>query len=567
MVRFEARLGEWGVKKMDSSGRAGCPRSTGNKLDRRQFLRLAGATGALAVPSFVGFGVSSVERYRANARAEARVSPAKSASSVGMPFRRTSSSDRVNVILITIDCLRADRVGAYGYKKAITPNIDRLARQGVLFEQATAQSPWTFPSFASLFTSMYPTELNLGVGNRHIGEMYSQRVDETRVTLAEAFQASGYRTQAVVTNPWLLPAFGFAQGFDGFISVDEPQPHHLTNLDGLSVLKIARQISPVYQALQSIYERITGNSGQPMVWDVRADRVTKEAIAWLRKNQHEPFFLWIHYIDPHFPFDPPQDYWPTVDGVTAERLAYLRSYNEEDVYTGRARLRPQDKATLSALYDGEIAYNDYYVGKLLDEIDDLGLRDNSVVALTADHGDEFWEHGGYQHGHTLYDELIRIPFIVRGPGVLSKARRVTADVQHLDLMPTLLDLIGRNAPAEAQGRSLLPLLSGGASAPSVGNFTFSEGLFLTEEKKALRGNGYKLIYLPFSNEFELYDLTRDPAELNNLAESDPEMVENLHGVLQAWLLAARERGVTLPRSNDQEQVDAGAVERLRSGGY
>jgi len=519
------------------------------KLDRRQFLRLAGAAGAMALPTPLGYAPKLQEKALVHARST------------------FASVERANVVLITIDCLRADRVGAYGYAKPITPNIDAFAAQGVVFEQALSQASWTFPSFASLFTSMYPSELNLSVGNKHIAEIHGQRLDGARITLAEALQASGYRTQAIVTNPWLLPEFGFAQGFDGFLSVDQLRQYHIENLGDMTLMKIARQVSPVHQALETIYTRITGNPGQLVTWDVRADRVTEEAIAWLRGNQHEPFFLWVHYIDPHYPFDPPEGYRPTVDGITPERLDYLSSYNEQDVYSGRARLRPQDKAAIAALYDGEIAYNDFYVGKLFDEIDALGLRDDTVVILTADHGDEFWEHGGYQHGHSLYDELIRVPLIIRGPGVFAQPRRIAANVQHLDLMPTVLDLIDRNVPAETQGRSLLPLLRGESPTQKAATYTFAEALFLGEEQKAVRGGGFKLVYLPFSNEFELYDLVRDPAERDNLAGSDPAMVENLFGVLKEWLLAARERGAALPRSNDQEQVDAGAVERLRSGGY
>jgi choline-sulfatase len=248
-------------------------------------------------------------------------------------------------------------------------------------------------------------------------------------------------------------------------------------------------------------------------------------------------------------------------------MAYLSSYNEEDIYIGRARLRPQDKAAMVALYDGEIAYNDHHVGQLLAEVDALGYRDNSLVVLTADHGDEFWEHGGYQHGHSLYDELIHVPLIVRGPGVFAQPRRIASSVQHLDIMPTLLDLIGAGTPTEAQGQSLLPLLRDEGRIPAVTSYTFSEALFLREERKAIRGEGLKLIYLPFSEDFELYDLVRDPGEQHNLAASDPDTVERLHGALRQWLLRARERGAVLPRSNNQAPVDPKAVERLLNGAY
>ena len=479
-----------------------------------------------------------------------------------------ATPERPNIILLTIDALRADRLGAYGYEGANTPNLDRFAAEGIVFEQASSQAPWTFPSFASLFTSMYPSELGLSIGNNHISEMYTKRVDDARVTLAEALQASGYRTQAVVTNPWLKPEFGFAQGFEGFLSVDEPQIYHLDEVKDILLLKISSRIPVAGDLVASGYQVVTGNAGEPLVWDVRADRVTEEAITWLQTNQDSPFFLWIHYVDPHYPFDPPEGYRPTIEGVSPERMAYLSSYNEEDIYTGRARLRPVDIEALKALYDGEIAYNDLFVGQLLDEIDQLGLRQNTVVIVSSDHGDEFFEHGGYQHGHSLYDELIRVPLIMRGPEGLAQPARIDQFVQQIDLMPTILDMIGREKPPEAQGRSLLPLIQGAQTGDEPAPvMNFAEGLFLTEEKKALRAEGYKLIISPLSDQYELYDLIADPGEIVNLAPDEPARVQDLEEVILQWLLEARERAAELPLANSEAEFDPGAINRLREGGY
>ena len=443
-----------------------------------------------------------------------------------------ASAERPNIIYITIDALRADHLGTYGYENAKTPNIDAFAAEGAVFEQANSQAPWTFPSFASQFTSLYPSDLNLSTDNRHISLMYSRFLDPSHVTMAEAIQAAGYRTQAIVTNPWLRPEFGFAQGFEGFTQVDDARMFHFSKMSDMSLVTVARQMPALYSLIRNAYTAITGNPGEPLVWDVRADRVTEEAVSWLRTNQDAPFFLWIHYVDPHYPFDPPPDFRPTVDNVTAERLAYLSSYNEEDVYTGRARLRPEDKAAIIELYDGEIAYTDLYMGKLFDEIDAMGLRDNSLVILSSDHGDEFWEHGGYQHGQSLYDELIRIPLIMRGPGI-QPGSRLAADVQHIDLLPTLVAVAGGTIPKEVKGRSLLPVLQATSGSEEV--YNFAEALFLTEEKKTVRGQGYKLIYAPYSQQVELYDLRNDPGEQQNLADSDPAQAERLERELQTWL--------------------------------
>lgn len=441
-----------------------------------------------------------------------------------------ATAERPNIIYVTIDALRADHLGAYGYEKARTPNIDAFAAEGVLFEEMNSQASWTFPSFASQFTSMYPTDLNLSVDNKHISNMYTRFVDDKYVTMAEAVQAAGYRTQAIATNPWLRPEFGFAQGFDGFKQVDDAKMFHFSKLGELSLLSVARQVPALYDLIRQGYTAITGNAGEPLVWDIRADRVTAEATGWLRQNQDAPFFLWVHYVDPHYPFDPPADFRPTVDNVTAERLNYLSSYNEEDVYTNRARLRPEDKEATIQLYDGEIAYNDVYFGQLLDEIDALGLRDNTVIVLSADHGDEFWEHDGYQHGHTLYDELIRVPLIIRGPGAFAEPRRVTDDVQAVDLLPTFVELAGGTIPEQVRGRSLLPLLQG-QSEPV---YNFAEALFLGVEQKAVRGQGFKLIHNLYDDQYELYNLEQDPDEQNNLVDQEPDQVEKLQIVLRDW---------------------------------
>ncbi len=467
----------------------------------------------------------------------------------------TASADQPNIIFVTIDALRADHLGAYGYEKAQTPNIDAFAAEGVLFEQMNSQAPWTFPSFASMFTSMYPSDLNLSVDNKHISLMYSRFVDDKYTTMAEALREAGYRTQAIATNPWLRPEFGFAQGFDGFMQVDDARLFHFSKLGEMSLLATARQVPSLYQVIRNVYTWITGNPGEPLVWDIRADRVTAEATTWLHNNQTAPFFLWIHYIDPHYPFDPPADYRPTVDNVTAERLNYLSSYNEEDVYTGRARLRPADKAAIIELYDGEIAYTDVYIGQLLDEIDALGLKDNTVVILSADHGDEFWEHDGYQHGQSLYDELIGVPLIMRGPGISDQpGRRITDDVQHVDLLPTLVDLAGGQIPDGVRGRSLVPLLAEDEPADEV-TYNYAEALFLTEERKAIRGGGFKLIYAPFSDQYELYDLSRDPDEQQNLADAKPEQVEKLDTLLKAWMTTTGAAQTENTQSNSTGGVD------------
>ena len=509
------------------------------RLSRRQFLKGAAAGTLLATP------VSILIRNQSDRP------------------RLQADADHPNIILLTIDALRADHLSCYGYPKPTSPNIDRLAAEGVQFKHAVSTAPWTFPAFSAIHTSMYPSELGVSAFNVPLTQIYRERLDSLRVTLAEALREQGYRTQAVVTNPWLFPEFGFSQGFDGYTVVDRQHAHDYdVVLSDTLVGQLTGHAEPADAALRGLYEALMGPTGQP-VWDVRADRVTAEVLNWLDANHQDRFFLWVHYIDPHYPFSPPAAYRPSIPGVSDERLDYLGSYNEDDIYTGRARLRPADREAIVALYDGEIRYVDHYIGQVLNRLDALGLRDNTLLTLSADHGEEFWEHGGYQHGHSLYNELLHVPLIIRGPRGFESPRQVDTVVRHVDIAPTLIEIAGGTFHAEARGANLLPLLSAGSQTPHI---AFSEGLFLTAEKKTIRDGDRKLIYDPFSGASELYDLRADPRELNNLAARDLATTHSLKQQLQAWQLANEAKFAALPRSV-QAASDQSLINALRSGGY
>ena len=509
------------------------------RLSRRQFLKGAAAGALLATP------LSILARSRSE-----------------QP-RPLADADHPNIILLTVDALRADHLSCYGYPKKTSPHIDRLAAEGVQFLNAVSTAPWTFPAFSAIHTSMYPSELGISAFNVPLPQIYQQRLDPMRTTIAEALQAQGYRTQAIVTNPWLFPEFGFSQGFDGYTVVDRQRAHDYDAVFGETIVgRLAGRAPGVEAPLRGLYEALMGPAGQP-VWDVRADRVTGHVLDWLNVHHQERFFLWVHYIDPHYPFSPPAAFRPAVPGVSEERLDYLASYNEEDVYTGRARLRPADREALVALYDGEIQYVDQHVGQVLAGVDALGLRDNTLFVLSADHGDEFWEHGGYQHGHSLYDELVHVPLIARGPRGFSAPQQIDAVARHVDIAPTLAEVGGAAFHSDAHGVSLLRLLDGSDDVPRV---AFSEGLFLTAEKKAIRDGDSKLIYDPYSGASELYDLRADPRELDNLAARDLAVANDLKQQLSAWFSANQARYAALPRT-EQAASSRSLIDALRSGGY
>jgi len=510
------------------------------RLSRRQFLKTAAAGTLVAGPASLLLRAGSVRP------------------------RLKADADHPNIILLTIDALRADHLSCYGYPKPTSPNIDRLASEGVKFNHAVSTAPWTFPAFSAIHTSMYPSELGISAYNVPLSQIGTQqRLDPLRTTLAEMLQGQGYRTQGIVTNPWLFPEFGMSQGFEGYIVVDRPHAHDYDEiLSNTLVGRVANRAEPAEATLRGLYEAMMGPAGLP-VWDVRADRVTAEVLNWLEDHHQEQFFLWIHYIDPHYPFSPPAAYRPSIAGVSNERLDFLGSYNEEEIYTGRARLRPADRDAIVALYDGEIRYVDRYVGEVLDRMDALGLRENTLFMLSADHGDEFWEHGGYQHGHALYNELIHVPLIVRGPRGFSAPQSIDSVVRHIDIAPTLAEIAGAPMHEDAHGVSLVPLLNGSETAPRV---AFSEGLFLTSEKKAAREGDHKLIYDPFSGASELYNLRSDPRERDNLATTELATTNALKQMLFAWSAANEQKYATLPTSA-QTAADQSLIDALRAGGY
>lgn len=431
-----------------------------------------------------------------------------------------AASEKPNIVLLTIDALRADSLGAYGYEKDTSPHIDALARRGVLFEQAISQAPWTYPSFTSMMTSHYPTELD-----QARNELRECWLDERWVTLAEALHDAGYTTQAILTNVWLRKELGFAQGFDGFQQVDLPL--------GWDIILLREAIwgrvpLPVGEWLRAVREWVLGPPGR--LWDTDSKTVNYHVVRWLYRNRKEPFFLWVHYIDPHDPYDPPPHLMPHDLNVSAERLLSLRRSRLGFV---NARMYPEDVKALRALYDAEIRGQDEAIGEIMETLDRLGLSDRTVVVLSADHGEEFMEHGGFLHGFTLYDEMLHVPLIMAGPPLGEVRPVVKSQVSMVDLMPTLLEIAGADAPPGMRGQSLLSLMrSQGEEPPS--RPAFSEGVRELPDRHAIRYQGFKVIHQPYQDQYEVYNLTADPGEQINLVSQPPEVVESLRSMLTAW---------------------------------
>lgn len=422
---------------------------------------------------------------------------------------RPEERPRPNVLFILVDTLRFDHLTPYGYPRETSPEIDRwLAKPGVVVEEAYSQAPWTLPSVASFLTGRLPGEI-LGDDPRAYG------IPKEIPTLAQALGKLGYETGGFFANQILHEGNGFGKGFTTFYS----PPEGTNSLD------------------------------QPDSAEMNA-----RVLPWLEAHRNAPFFLYVHYLDPHDPYENPE--------IVNNRSPFLPKYrgnltgrHVHGVYAGRIPLeRPgQDVAHLTALYDSEIHYVDGRIGELLSAIPPEVLA-NTLVVLTADHGEEFLDHGGWKHGLTLYEEQIHVPLLLRWDGRLPAGRRLPGTVRLLDLLPTIVKAaLGEPDPAW-QGIDLLPALTGEAPLPR--RPAFAQHLTVGPLRAAAVLGKKKLILFnpqaPFAptdplqehlwtqdlarlQRVELYDLSKDRAEKANLAAKEPGEVAALQPVIHRQL--------------------------------
>lgn len=425
---------------------------------------------------------------------------------------RSGETPRPNVVLISIDTLRADHLRAYGYQRKTSPNIDALAASGVLFENALSPSSWTLPAHASLLSGVSPY--------RHGAVAATARIRDDVPLLAELLGAQGYHTAAFVNAPFVGRDYGFARGFETFEQRFEKRrrdvaERHQQVLDGVAALE-------------------------------------------------PPFFLFVHYMDVHTPYRPPKEY----NRFARDRRssAVLRDIGELSVLgmqraarEGRLRVSEADRDRLIDLYDGEILAMDAKIGELITALR-TRFRD-TIFILTSDHGEEFLEHGSLGHGETLYEEVLRVPLIVTGDGIAAGARVATM-VSLLDVVPTVLERVGLAPPSPLDGRSLLATLragrdeaAGAGEEPVLGLHTASHDGTLS--MRGVRAPARKLLRDDRNGTVELYDLQADPAERRNLAPAAHD--QRLEQALAA--LGAAAPSVAAP------EPDPETVEALKALGY
>jgi arylsulfatase A-like enzyme/Tfp pilus assembly protein PilF len=394
-----------------------------------------------------------------------------------------------NVILITIDTVRADHLGCYGAKDIQTPTLDALAHDGIVFERAISQVPLTWPSHAAILTGLYPFQ-------NGVQDFTGQPLEPRFRSVAQAFQQHGYATGAVVSAFVLDRSWGLARGFDFYDDAFSPEEFQHRDL-GLV--------------------------------DRRAGESVTRALAWLQKNSRRPFFFWLHLYDPHSPYDPPEPY----------RTQYH-----------------------SHPYDGEIAYADHELGRLIAWLKHNQLYEHSLIVFLSDHGESLGEHGEQEHGFFLYNPTVHIPLIVKPPsGSGFHPGRVTRPVETVAVAPTLLRMTGTHDQMEKEARSHSLLGSGAETEDEAYSETFYPfSSFGWSPLHALETSRYHYIDAP---EPELYDLTTDPEEKNNLAAQQTATVAVLKEKLTARL---QDRPFTAGHDGSSE-LSPDALEKLRALGY
>jgi len=376
-----------------------------------------------------------------------------------------------SLILISIDTLRADRLGCYGEERPTSPHLDRLAAEGVLFEDAMTTSPWTLPSHASLLTGRYPS--------RHGMLYYTHKLASDVPVVAESFQAAGFATACVVNTLYLSKRYGLQAGFRDFAM-----------FDGLQTTEM-REPSPV----------------------------AENATHWIREHADEPFFAFLHFYDVHSTYASEARFEEELVAPTTSEAEGTTRFLME-VRDGTASFDERDADHVEDLYVAGIRQMDEVLGRLIAFLDEEGLADETVLVVTADHGEEFLEHGGVMHGTNHFQELMHVPLILRGPG-LPAGVRVSTPVSLVDVVPTLLALFDL-PPLASDGLDLSPLWRG----ESIGDrLLFGEADQNNEEPDTLRSirhGKWKYVYNRLTGEAELYDLEADPLELSDVIASHPK---------------------------------------------
>ena len=454
-----------------------------------------------------------------------------------------------NIMLIVMDTVRADHLSCYGYYRNTSPNLDAMAREGVIFTNAISPSPWTLPSHASMFTGLYPSQH--GLNHRNF------KLSPQATTLADVLRNIGYQTVGFSCNPWVGKASGLDQGFEEFYEIWLPK-------DMPSIIRLGEKLLRLV------------NTGE---MDKGAAQANLKIKKWLgRWDRSKPFFIFVNYIEPHLGYYPPPPYnelflevsREKAEGVNQDPIAYMAR---------KVEMTEEDFDILKSLYDGEIAYLDSRMGEIFSLMREMRILDETLLIITSDHGENIGDHNLMDHQLCLYDSLIKVPLVIRYPKLISRGRTVSSPVQTVDILPTIFSILqdhetgnhlkglpGKNilntnnnvtrAVVAEYSRPLLTLRAFRSRFPEFNRMPHDR------EIKAFVKDGVKYIWSSDGRD-ELYDLNQDPRESENIINKEPLKLSELRVSLARWVSSVSSRS-TKARS---ATFDRATSEKLRSLGY
>lgn len=446
-----------------------------------------------------------------------------------------------DVLLVTVDTLRRDRLSCLSETAPPTPHLDALAAEGILYANAWTTSSWTLPNMAAIHTGLTPRMLGL---SRTVG------LPESAPTVAETAWRAGWRTVAVASNPYLGYDYGFQKGFGTF--------------DHAIVLE------PLSPAARSILVRETTRYVNASAMPDDAQHLVGKSLRWFAADRDErPVFFWLHLMDPHLPYR-----WRPLPGDDTEPVLPDSDLFDGNRFMGLHALRamtPEPSAEIlagvTALYDREVRYADAWIGELLDYLRRSGRLDNTVVIVVADHGEEFFEHGGYEHGHSLLPEVAAVPLIVRLPDGRGAGRRIDRDVSIVDIVPTLCREMGWRSPEDLPGRNDLWSIRGGSDSATGARIGVLENMLYGSDQQSWLSWPHYRIENQADGGAVWFDLAADPGALIPLPEApagSDSLASDVRGLLNAWDERARQLGADRPRNAPLSEA---TVRRLESLGY
>ncbi|MFC7231478.1 sulfatase-like hydrolase/transferase [Saliphagus sp. GCM10025308] len=449
--------------------------------------------------------------------------------------------NKPHVLLITVDSLRFDRCPRRPYGTVTAPNVAELSEEAITFSQAVSNGPATRSSFPSILTSTHP----LAYGG------YSY-LDNARPFIAKTLAEEGFQTVGYHSNPHLGADENYDMGFSEFRDAAEGSESIASTKDF-----VERRLDTdtwLYKLLRRFWHYFTMSTGTSAY--AKASSITENALSWIDTtwDGESSFFMWLHYMDVHYPFSPPNKYVEQNGDtpIPMSRTTELNGRMQEEPET----LLEEDVDDLLTLYDGEVRFVDEQIGHIIEHLRNIGIYEETLLVITADHGEAFGEHDRFGHHPNLYDELLRVPLVIRVPG--TDSRDVEQQVSLVDLGPTIYDIVDIPIPDNVQGTSFAPLLRGDTMDEPVALVTAKGG-----DRLACRTSHWKCFWRRDDETVELFDLRSDREEVMDVSTDNPEHVSRFKEIMEEYITEAEATDTDLPKMSKSDEVE----ERLKDLGY